>query len=544
MMKGILNFFISIFLLVGSIGGNYIDKRSNNGGRIITDVMLPALDIDSYSTSHPISTKIKTLDDIRGAFDDVITYSKGACVLALIQTYLGKRDFRNGLQSFLTKHAFKNANRGDLWKEMSKASGKDVKSVVDTWILQQGYPLVTVARINKTHVVLKQRQFRLDLHKDVQTESPFDFIWKIPIVFKSPLTKETTLHLLQERDEVIPLPEKYSILNPNHSSFYRVKYDHNMTEIISHILHNNMTSLTDGDRAGIVSDQFSFVRANLVSIKKVLNLLSYLENEAYYTPWRIALDQLAAINYLDLPTTVRIRFNIYLVKLTSGIVKKVGLRNITTSSGGSPLQTLVLKHACQPATSVYIESTKYYVDWVMYGHTNLSTSLQSVFTECAILHGPEFFWNYAYTKYKYMDVKDVELLWALTATTKMAQVKMVLKLALNNKVIDSRYIPFIIAELAARSYPTRVLCWEFIKTNWDTLLTRHDSKQVSYMLTSVLDYFSSPHWLQDVKHFFRNRRVGRENRAVKEVVLKIEGNIQWMQDNYENLVEWLNGKTS
>jgi len=41
-------------------------------------------------------------------------------------------------------------------------SGIDVKSFMDPWLLQMGYPLLTINRINKTHIEVEQQRFSLD----------------------------------------------------------------------------------------------------------------------------------------------------------------------------------------------------------------------------------------------------------------------------------------------------------------------------------------------------------------------------------------------
>ena len=41
-------------------------------------------------------------------------------------------------------------------------SNKDIKSVMDTWTLQSGYPVITVKRINTTCIEIRQERFSLD----------------------------------------------------------------------------------------------------------------------------------------------------------------------------------------------------------------------------------------------------------------------------------------------------------------------------------------------------------------------------------------------
>lgn len=62
--------------------------------------------------------------------------------------------FKRGLTRYLTKHRFSNAEQDDLWGALTEQAHEDqvlhrtmsVKTVMDTWTLQTGFPVVTVIR--------------------------------------------------------------------------------------------------------------------------------------------------------------------------------------------------------------------------------------------------------------------------------------------------------------------------------------------------------------------------------------------------------------
>ena len=84
---------------------------------VLTDLMIPAMKIDSYVSSHPISTSANTPNEIREIFD-TITYKKGNCMVQMLLNYLGEDNFRKGLQRYLTTYSYKNADQDDLWEEL------------------------------------------------------------------------------------------------------------------------------------------------------------------------------------------------------------------------------------------------------------------------------------------------------------------------------------------------------------------------------------------------------------------------------------------
>ena len=75
---------------------------------------------------------------------DVLTYQKGAGVLRMLERYLGAERFRDGVRRYLESHRFGNTETADLWDAIEAASGEPVRDIMDTWILQGGFPLVTV----------------------------------------------------------------------------------------------------------------------------------------------------------------------------------------------------------------------------------------------------------------------------------------------------------------------------------------------------------------------------------------------------------------
>ena len=69
---------------------------------------------------------------------------------SLILTFLPSQ----GLTNYLTQLKYKAATQDDLWRHLTEQGHKDgtlaremdVKTVMDTWTLQMGFPLVTVTR--------------------------------------------------------------------------------------------------------------------------------------------------------------------------------------------------------------------------------------------------------------------------------------------------------------------------------------------------------------------------------------------------------------
>lgn len=51
---------------------------------------------------------------------------------------------RKGLNIYLKRFQFQNAETNDLWKALEDASGIEVGKTMSTWTKQQGYPVILV----------------------------------------------------------------------------------------------------------------------------------------------------------------------------------------------------------------------------------------------------------------------------------------------------------------------------------------------------------------------------------------------------------------
>ncbi|MEM4372050.1 MAG: M1 family metallopeptidase, partial [Metallosphaera sp.] len=110
-------------------------------GEFLLDETAGALLKDSIPTTHPIETKVNSPEEVEQIFDD-ISYGKGASILRMIESYIGKDEFRRGISKYLQKFSYGNAEGKDLWNSLEEASGKPVSKIMPHWVLEDGYPMV------------------------------------------------------------------------------------------------------------------------------------------------------------------------------------------------------------------------------------------------------------------------------------------------------------------------------------------------------------------------------------------------------------------
>ncbi|HEY5695717.1 MAG TPA: M1 family metallopeptidase, partial [Candidatus Saccharimonadales bacterium] len=111
-----------------------------------TSESIAALRRDSLEGVQPVQVDVNHPDQISTLFDGAIVYAKGARLLRMCQQYVGQEAFQAGLKAYFAAHKFGNTEGNDLWNALSAASGKDITSLMNTWISQSGYPVVTAAK--------------------------------------------------------------------------------------------------------------------------------------------------------------------------------------------------------------------------------------------------------------------------------------------------------------------------------------------------------------------------------------------------------------
>src|SRR5262245_39878387 len=116
-----------------------------------------ALDIDALSNTRTVEYDVHTPEDADGMFD-VLTYQKGGSVLRMLERWLGADAFREGVRAYLDRYQLANTETTDLWDSIESATGQPVRQIMDSWIFQPGFPIVS-ARRSGERVTLTQQRF-------------------------------------------------------------------------------------------------------------------------------------------------------------------------------------------------------------------------------------------------------------------------------------------------------------------------------------------------------------------------------------------------
>ena len=254
-----------------------------------------AFETDSLHSTRPIEYEVRSPDDSEGMFD-VLTYQKGGAVLRMLEQFLGEERFRRGVNSYLTTHSYSNTETSDLWDAIEESVDSDggdhvpVRRLMDSWIWQAGYPLVT-ARIADGHVVLDQQRFSFNDEPDATT-------WLVPVHVR--IGDSVHKVLLHDEPERLALTDASPpvVVNSGGSGFFRVAYS---DELLERLTGDIFSSLDVIERYNLVDDAWNAVVAGHLPAMRFVDMCNQWRGERDLAVWQAIVAGLRFVNRL-LPT--------------------------------------------------------------------------------------------------------------------------------------------------------------------------------------------------------------------------------------------------
>ncbi|HEY9684055.1 MAG TPA: M1 family metallopeptidase [Oculatellaceae cyanobacterium] len=248
---------------------------------------------------------------------DVITYSKGASVLRMIESFISAPTFQRGVRRYLKDHQFSNASGEELWNALSaEASGVPVAAIARSFVMQAGYPQINATFSENGGSVHLSQYKQLQLGQDKKDST----LWVVPLCMRVVSAqssteghKESINKLLSERENDIQLePNKDPVyINSGGKGYYKTCYGHkhllslqqsfaNLTADEKLVLLNDCSSLVlPGDIN--IEDDYDFIKKIPTEDDPMIlsTLVSYLFGpDKYMTPDTVGSYQRLIRNYL------------------------------------------------------------------------------------------------------------------------------------------------------------------------------------------------------------------------------------------------------
>ncbi len=271
---------------------------------------------DELMNTRPVEFEVHSPEDAEEMFD-ALTYGKGSAVLRMIERFIGEDVFRRGVGAYLRTHSYDNTVTQDLWAALDEASTEwPVGEIMDTWILQAGFPEVTVEATD-TGVRLTQGRFLVIPGDD-------DTLWKIPMRIRGEVdgtSFEKTL-LLHEITTEVDLGGRPTGVNANSGGdgFYRTSYDGDLTAALG----DRLKDLDPVERYVLASDTWARVRSGALGVGAFLDLAKRYRDETDQAVWSAVLGGLGSISHHLVTDEARPRFSQYVRDLVEPLASRLG----------------------------------------------------------------------------------------------------------------------------------------------------------------------------------------------------------------------------
>ncbi|XP_027694270.1 leucyl-cystinyl aminopeptidase [Vombatus ursinus] len=505
---------------------------------------------DSLNSSHSTSSSVQSSEQIEEMFDS-LSYFKGASLLLMLKSFLKEDVFQHCVILYLHNHSYASIQSDDLWNSFNEITKEnlDVKTMMKTWTLQPGFPLVTVQRKGKQILVQQERFFLSATNSGIH---PLDssHLWHIPLSYITSDYKPQEypyVTLLNKKSDVLNLTEEVQWVkfNVDVTGYYIVHYADPDWEALIKQLQRNISVLSDRDRAGLINNIFELSSLGKVSLKKAFDLIDYLGNETHTAPISEALFQTDLI--YDLLEKIG---EIELARKTVTRVAKLlqpQIQQQTWSDEGTlskrELRSILLDFACtHQLENCNTKAMKLFQEWVdSNGTKSLPTDVMPVVFKVGAK--TEAGWTFLFEKYgsSESEAERNKILEALASSEDVRKLHWLLKASLDGDIIRSQKLPLIV-KTVGRSFAGHLLAWDFVKENWNRLVQKFHlgSYTIQHIVAGTTHLFSTKTHLSEVQTFFEAQSEATSQlRCVQEAIQIIQLNIQWMEKNLKNLSFWL-----
>ena len=224
-----------------------------------------ALQRDATDGVQSVHVMVNDPREIDALFDGAIVYAKGSRMLVMVRALLGDKALREGLKNYFAAHKYANATGNDLWSALGDASGLDIGSIMNSWLEQPGYPLVT-AEVKDGKLVLSQKQFFIGEGKEVGRT------WQIPLNSNyeaAPQIMKDTEVTVGDYDDLRANNGLPFRLNVGNNSDFIVKYD---KKLLDDILAN-IDELDAVDKLQLLQDFRLLAEGGHMSYAEIVSLL-------------------------------------------------------------------------------------------------------------------------------------------------------------------------------------------------------------------------------------------------------------------------------
>jgi aminopeptidase N len=295
---------------------------------------------DALPSTHPVLQTVNSAEQANQAFDN-ITYNKGAAVVTMLNAYIGRDTFREGVRRYMRAHAYGNTVDSDLWRIMQSVASKPVLEIERDFTRTEGVPLVRVT-LTPPGLHLAEDRFFADPSSAVAQGAHH---WVLPLAVAAPGRTPRTI-LLDGTADVAQRPPM--LVNAGQQSYARVFYPQ---PAIGALLPE-IQRLGPADQFGLMNDSLALGLAGYAPASNVLAVVQRLGPGADPVVWKRVTAIMTDLDrhYADRPD--RAIFRAMARNLLSPVAQRIG----TVAHTGEDANVAVLRDAVIQSLGLFGDS--------------------------------------------------------------------------------------------------------------------------------------------------------------------------------------------
>jgi aminopeptidase N len=520
------------------------------------------LDTDSRNTSDPVVKPIANVWEAPSVFSGS-TYPKGGAMLRQLRAILPEATLDAGITRYLNRFSYSDAVTDDLWQALTEqaeidgvtnpdGSALSVKTVMDPWLNQMGYPVLTVTNHYDGSATVTTERFFNPLGQTADTPSAFNYEWTVPLSVATKYIADWDsvmpshyIHIGETSGTLTGLPSDWIVVNPNQMTFMRVNYDADNRAALVNQLVTDHEVIPSQTKSQLLDDMFTFAKVGIVNETEALEFTRYLGSEMTYNPWRATLKHILYVDRITRKFLWHAQLNKYMKSIMDPVYAAVGW---SYTEDESPLYQLLRRNIITTEcfygnADCYDNARADYAAYLAdpYSYPVDANNLPTVLC-IGVAEGTSQDWSLMLEMYQ--NVRDTPFreerfayLFALSCSSNTAYLDIYLNYIVRGEKIATRDQTQALRYLVQNNVGLP-LVWQYFDNSWTTVPS-------TISKFSVLQNIISTFYTTDDSSKFNNF-VGKyppssdseltQYRLMDQVILR---NMDWITTNADSMSQWL-----
>jgi len=408
-----------------------------------------------------------------------------------------------------------------------------VPDLMDGWIFQPGYPLVTAELTDRNELQLTQQRFTYLPSQSTQT-------WHIPVQLRvsTDKTDETKRLLLTEATATIPLglDTQTVVINEGGHGFYRVRYG---PALLRRLLEGGLGRLAPVERFNLINDAWATTVAGLMPLAEYLDLTARFTGDLDKNVWVTLIDSFSFLNRIIEPDD-RPMLEAFVRRIVGPALAQLGWTpqaresELTKQLRGELIGALGRLGNDQETQDQVATLYKQMKEGMETVDPNLAPALVSIMAFTGDVDRYEEFIE-QFKKAK-TPQEERRYLFSLAAFRQPELLEKTLRMTLNGE-IRVQDAPFIVNAVMVSVYG-REQGWHFVKSNWDQMDNRFPKQGLRRMCGGIVG-LATAEFERDVQDFFASRKIDLGGKTMEQYLEQLRIAVAFRKYNGNELRRYL-----